>query len=227
MDTACVGQRGHGLMYCWHWLFTSPLQYWSNDLKLLTEGLWLRPLDCFLGKGSEDALWSQAFCQVSYSPMAGLSWRRRGLQDFPQHSSTENMGKQNNGSTFWCLMCHCSSSFQYSVSSAWDITEGEWPQINNSPVWTNGGHVMISMTPWRNCCHLGLKVLDSANLKCISTYIGLVGFDGLGQREGPFSPWQLWVLCPQCSQPLSSREEAFNVEVTTKSQRMRDHSIKP
>lgn len=99
------------------------LQYWSNYLKLLMEKLWLHPLNCFLGKGSEDALWGQAFCQVSYSPMAGNPCRR-GLQDSPQQSSTENAGKQTNGSIFWCPMSHCSSPFWYSVSSAWGIKEG-------------------------------------------------------------------------------------------------------
>lgn len=102
---------------------TRPLQYWSNYLKVLMEKLWLHPLNCFLGKGSEDALCGHAFCQVSYSPMAGNPCRR-GLQDSPQQSSTENAGKQTNGSIFWCPMCCCSSPFQYTVSSAWGIKEG-------------------------------------------------------------------------------------------------------
>ena len=85
----------------WRYAYTtSPLQYWSNYPKLLMEELQLQSLNCFLGKCSEDALWGQAFCQVSYSPVAGIPWRRRGRQGSPHHSSTENMGRQTNGSMF-------------------------------------------------------------------------------------------------------------------------------
>lgn len=172
----------HHNTFCYYACDTSSLQYWSNYLKLLMETLWLCPLNWFLKKGSEDTLWGQAFCQVSYAPMAGLPWRR-GLQHLPQHSSSENLGKQTNGSIFWCPMCHCSPPFQYSVSSAWGIKEGGCLWINTTPMWTNTGHG-VAWPPWKLLL-LRKNTRNMLNLKCISTYVGVVGFADLGRGQGP------------------------------------------